>query len=58
MTIRLTPETHERLGRAAERDHRSKHAQMLTYIERCLDQDEREQRRAASRQERGSADAR
>jgi predicted transcriptional regulator len=40
MTIRLTPEMHERLSRAAEHDHRSKHAQMITYIERCLDQEQ------------------
>jgi len=42
MTIRLMPDLHERLGRAAVRDHRSKHAQMISYIERGLDQDEGE----------------
>lgn len=41
MTIRLAPDLHARLGRAAGRDHRSKHAQMLAYIERCLAQDEK-----------------
>ncbi len=40
MTIRLTPDLHERLTQAAGQDHRSKHAQMLIYIERGLDQDE------------------
>jgi predicted transcriptional regulator len=47
MTIRLTPELHARLGRAAMRDRRSKHAQMITYIERGIIQDERKQRRAS-----------
>jgi predicted transcriptional regulator len=47
MTIRLTPELHARLGRAAMRERRSKHAQMLVLIERGLDQDERKQKRAA-----------
>jgi predicted transcriptional regulator len=45
MTIRLSPELHARLGRAADRDHRSKHAQMLAYIERGIDADERKERR-------------
>ncbi len=49
MTIRLTPGLHERLGQAAERDHRSKHAQMVVYIERGLDQDDRDQAREGSR---------
>jgi predicted transcriptional regulator len=49
MTIRLTPELHERLGRVADYDHRSKHGQMLAYIERGVTQDERAQRQAASR---------
>jgi len=40
MSIRLRPELHERLKQAAERDHRSMHAQMLALIERGLDQDE------------------
>lgn len=40
MSIRLAPDLHERLKRAAGRDHRSMHAQMLEYIERCLEQDE------------------
>ncbi len=42
MTIRLPDELHARLSRAAERSHRSKHAQMLVYIERCLNEDEKE----------------
>jgi predicted transcriptional regulator len=58
MSIRLPPELHERLSRAAEHDRRSRHAQMLYYVERGVTQDEREQRRAASRPEKGAADAR
>jgi predicted transcriptional regulator len=42
MTIRLTPDLHGRLDRAAGRQHRSKHAQMLIYIERGLQADEAE----------------
>lgn len=49
MTIRLKPDLHDRLTRAAERDHRSKHAQMLVYIERGLDQDEQEAGREPTR---------
>ena len=49
MTIRLTLDLHQRLGQAAERDHRSKHAQMISYIERGLDQDDRDQARKGSR---------
>jgi hypothetical protein len=40
MSIRLRPDLHARLKQAAGRDHRSMHAQMIAYIERCLDQDE------------------
>jgi hypothetical protein len=40
MSIRLAQDLHERLKRAAALDHRSMHAQMLAYIERCLEQDE------------------
>lgn len=47
MTIRLGPDLHKRLSRAADRDHRSKHAQMLVLIERGLTQDERKAERAA-----------
>ncbi len=47
MTVRLTPDLHKRLSRAAERDHRSKHGQMLVLIERGLTQDERKAERAA-----------
>jgi predicted transcriptional regulator len=39
MTIRLPDDLYERLKRAAERERRSAHAQMLAYIERGLDQD-------------------
>jgi predicted transcriptional regulator len=42
MTIRLVPDLHARLSAAAERDRRSKHAQMLVYIQRGLDQDQEE----------------
>jgi hypothetical protein len=52
-TVRLDPDLHEMLGRAAERDHRSMHAQMIAYIERGLAADERKVRRAA-RQEASS----
>ena len=45
MSIRLPPELHERLSRAAEHDRRSRHAQMLYYVERGVTQDERAQRR-------------
>jgi predicted transcriptional regulator len=39
MSIRLPDDMHARLSRAAERNRRSMHAQMLVYIERCLDED-------------------
>lgn len=39
-TIRLPDPLLARLRRAADHDRRSVHAQMLTYIERGLDQDE------------------
>jgi predicted transcriptional regulator len=54
MTIRLSPQLHERLGRAADRDRRSKHAQMILYVERGLTADERRERRAAREQEEPS----
>lgn len=38
-TIRLPDDVDERLKRAAARERRSVHAQMLVYIERGLDQD-------------------
>lgn len=44
MSIRLRPDLHGRLSRAADRDHRSMHAQMIVYIERGLDLDERRAR--------------
>lgn len=40
ITLRLSDELHERLKAAAERDHRSLHAQMLVYAERGLEQDQ------------------
>jgi predicted transcriptional regulator len=46
-TIRLPADLHERLRRAAERDRRTVHAEMLYLIERGLDQDERQPRRKA-----------
>jgi hypothetical protein len=49
-TIRLSPELHERLDQAAQRDRRSMHAQMITYIERGLAADDRKARRAARRE--------
>lgn len=36
LTVRLDAEVHARLGRVAEQEHRSKHAQILHYIERGL----------------------
>jgi predicted DNA-binding protein len=42
--IRLPAGLHERLKQAAGRDHRSMHAQMLAYIERGLDQDDKSAR--------------
>jgi predicted HicB family RNase H-like nuclease len=45
LTIRLTPELHARLGRAADRDHRSLNAQMISYIERGVTADERKEKR-------------
>lgn len=41
LNVRLTVELHARLAQAAERDHRSKQAQMAYYIERGIVQDER-----------------
>jgi predicted HicB family RNase H-like nuclease len=46
ITLRLPDELHERLKAAAGHDHRSLHAQVLVYVERGLDQDQEEQRRA------------
>jgi hypothetical protein len=40
-TLRLPPALRDRLFDAAERDHRSMHQQILLYIERGLDQDDR-----------------
>ncbi len=39
-SVRLPDELLARLRRAAERDHRSVHGQILAYIERGLGQDE------------------
>jgi Arc-like DNA binding domain len=44
MKIRIPAGTHERLRLAAERDHRSMSAQTLSYIERCLDADDKSTR--------------
>ena len=40
------PELHARLTAVARRNHRSLHSQVLTYIERGLEQDQDEQRKA------------
>jgi predicted transcriptional regulator len=48
MTLRLPPELHERLGRAADRDHRSRHAEVLAFIEQGLAAASRRDRRAAT----------
>ena len=52
MTVRLDPKLHERLAGAADRDHRSMHAQMILYIERGLAADDRRVRRAATMEAR------
>jgi len=44
MKLRLPATLHERLKQAAGRDHRSMHAQMIAYIERCLDADDKSAR--------------
>jgi predicted transcriptional regulator len=51
-TVRLDPELHARLERAAGRDHRSMHSQMVAYIERGLAQDDRRDKRAATMEAR------
>jgi predicted transcriptional regulator len=51
-TVRLDPGLHARLEQAAERDHRSMHAQMVAYIERGLAADDRRERRAAAMEAR------
>jgi hypothetical protein len=48
MKIRIPAGTHERLRLAAGRDHRSMSAQTLSYIERCLAQDEAKAARSRS----------
>jgi predicted DNA-binding protein len=47
-SIRLPDELLARLRAQAKRDHRSVHAQMVAYIERCLDQDEEDHDRKGS----------
>ena len=47
-TIRLPDALLARLRAAADRDHRSVHGQMITYIERGVAADERAAKRAAS----------
>jgi hypothetical protein len=51
-TIRLPDTLLARLKAAADRDHRSVHGQMLTYIERGLAADERRARQAAEQEAR------
>jgi hypothetical protein len=46
-TIRLPSKLLARLRAAADRDHRSVHAQMIVYIERGVAADERKARKAA-----------
>jgi hypothetical protein len=46
MTVRLHPDLHKRLSSAAQRDRRSMHAEMITYIERGIAADERKLRRS------------
>lgn len=40
-TVKLSPELHESIAAIAEREHRSAHAQMLIYLERGIEQDEK-----------------
>jgi hypothetical protein len=40
-TLRIPDPLLERLRRAAERDHRSVHGQILAYLEKCLAEDEK-----------------
>ena len=47
-SVRLEPGLHGKLSEAADRDHRSMHAQMIHYIERGVAQDERTAKRAAT----------
>jgi hypothetical protein len=56
-TIRLPDPLLARLRAAAEADHRSVHGQMIAYIERGLDADERAAKRAASAARRAEAKA-
>jgi predicted transcriptional regulator len=51
MTIRLPDDLRRRLGPAAERDHRSVNAQIVTYIERGLDADDRDADAGAENQQ-------
>jgi len=44
-TITLPARLHQRLTAAAGRDHRSMHGQILAYVERCLDLDEKKIRK-------------
>jgi predicted transcriptional regulator len=52
-SVRLEPGLHKKLSEAADRDHRSMHAQMVFYIERGLAQDERTAKRATTLAARG-----
>jgi hypothetical protein len=47
--VRLPIGLHQRLKRAAERDHRSMHQQVLSYIERGVTEDERKEQREQAR---------
>jgi predicted transcriptional regulator len=48
MTVRLPDDIHARLRAQAEHDRRSLHAQLLVYVERGLDQDEKDHDRKGS----------
>ena len=54
-TIRIPDPLLARLRAAADRDHRSVHGQMIEYIERGVDADERAAKRAASAARRAEA---
>ena len=51
-TLRLPGKLLERLRAAAERDHRSVHGQILSYIEKGLAADDRRDKRAATMEAR------
>ena len=54
MKVKLPADLHERLRQAAERDHRSMHAEIVSYVERGVKQDEAKARRLAAQEGRRS----